>query len=113
MFFEEIIGAFTGRNRRTRHRQVCIGITLGALGGAVLGLLFAPQSGKETREQIADATVKGAKAVKDYSVKAGKAIKEKAEETAETVAKKARSLAREARFKDKKDQEGDEEKSEA
>lgn len=115
MFFEEIIGAFTGRNRRTRHRQVCIGITLGALGGAVLGLLFAPQSGKETREQIADATVKGAKAVKDYSVKAGKAIKEKAEETAETVAKKTRGLAREARIKEKEaaNKEGEEEKSDA
>ncbi len=115
MFFEEIIGAFTGQNRRTRRRQVCVGVTLGVIGGAVLGLLFAPQSGKETREQIADATVKGAKVVKDYSVKAGKAIKEKAEETAEAVAKKARGLAREARLKEKEsaDQEGDEEKDEA
>ncbi len=115
MFFEEIIGAFTGQNRRTRRRQVCVGITLGALGGAVLGLLFAPQSGKETREQIADATVKGAKIVKDYSVKAGKAIKEKAEETVETVAKKAREVAREARLKDKEagDKKDEEKKGDA
>ena len=112
MFFEEIIGAFTGQNRRRRRRQVGLGITLGVIGGAVLGLLLAPQSGKETREQIADAAVKGAKAVKDYSVKAGKVIKEKAEETAEAVAKKARGLAREARIKEKEgaDQEGDGEK---
>ena len=108
MFFEEIIGAFTGRNRRTRHRQVCLGITLGAIGGAVLGLLFAPQAGKETREQIAKPAVKGAKAVKEYSVKAGKAIKEKTEETAEAVAKKARGLAREARLKEKEGQETEE-----
>lgn len=112
MFFEEVIGAFTGQNRRTRRRQVCIGITLGAVGGAVLGLLFAPQSGKETREQIAEATVKGAKVVKDVSVKAGKAIKEKAEETAEAVAKKARGLAREARLKEKEAEEEIEEEDE-
>lgn len=109
MLVEEIIGAFSGRNRRTRHRQVCIGVTLGAIGGAILGLLFAPQSGKETREQIADAAVKGAKAVKDASVKAGKAIKEKAEETAEAIAKKTRGMAREARLKEKEEQEAEKE----
>ena len=112
MFFEEIIGAFTGQNRRTRRRQVCIGITLGAVGGAVLGVLFAPLSGKETRELIAEATVKGAKVVKDYSVKAGIAIKEKAVETAEAVAKKARGLAREARLKEKEAEEEIEEEDE-
>lgn len=99
MFFEEIIGAFTGQNRRTRRRQVTVGVLLGTLGGAILGVLFAPQAGSETREQICEAASKGAHAVKEYSVIAGKKIKEKTEETAEIVAKKARELAREARRK--------------
>ncbi len=49
MFFEEIIGAFTGQNRRTRRRQVTVGVLLGTLGGALVGVLFAPQAGSETR----------------------------------------------------------------
>lgn len=97
MFFEEIIGAFTGQNKRTRRRQVTIGVILGTLSGAALGILFAPQAGEETREQLCEAATKGAKAVKDYSVKAGAVIKEKAEETGDAVAKKARQMAREAR----------------
>lgn len=97
MFFEEIIGAFTGQNRRTRRRQVTIGVILGTLSGAALGILFAPQAGEKTREQLCEAATKGAEAVKDYSLKTGAVIKEKAEETAEAVAKKARALARDAR----------------
>ena len=46
MFIEEIIGAFTGQNRRDKHRSVATGAILGFVGGAVaggvLGLLFAP-----------------------------------------------------------------------
>lgn len=35
-------------------KQVLIGSISGIVAGAVVGLLLAPQSGKETRQQIAD-----------------------------------------------------------
>lgn len=67
MFIEEVIGAFTGENRRTRHRQVAIGTALGLLGGAAVALLLAPQSGKETREDICKCAVKGKEAAADLA----------------------------------------------
>lgn len=120
MFIEEIIGAFTGQNRRTRQRQVCVGTLLGLLAGAAAGLLLAPQSGKETREDIADFAVKSAETVKEKSVEAGKKIKTTATDVygkvegsvksllnrdedlgdvVEDAAKKARAAARDARRK--------------
>ena len=126
---DEIIGVFTGANRRKRNCQVATGVGLGLLGGAILGILFAPKSGEETRECIKDASIKGAEKVKEFAVDAGEVIKEKAKvvkekiqekfehieedaeelkekvtekvaDTAEAVAKKARASAREARMKE-------------
>lgn len=59
MFIEEIVGAFTGQNRRNRRRQVMIGTGLGVLAGLAIGVLFAPKSGKETREDLKEAANKG------------------------------------------------------
>lgn len=75
MFIEEIVGAFTGQNRRNRHRDAIAAGVLGLLAGAAAGLLLAPQSGKETRQDIADFAVKSADVVKEKSVEAGKKIK--------------------------------------
>lgn len=119
MLIEEIIGAFTGENRRTRHRQVATAAILGLLAGAAAGLLLAPQSGEETRQDIADFAVKGAGVVKEKSVQAGRKIKETAtdvygkvestvrdllsreevEDVVEDAAKAARAAARDARRK--------------
>jgi gas vesicle protein len=133
MLFDEIVGVFTGANRRKKNCQVATGVTLGLLGGALLGILFAPKSGEETRECIKDATVKGAEKVKEFAVEAGGVIKEKAQvvkekiqekyeklgedaeelkgkvsekvaDKAEEVAKKARATAREARVKEKEEE---------
>lgn len=117
MFMEEIIGAFTGENRRTRNRQVRTGTILGALGGLLVGAavayLTAPQSGAETREEIAKRAQSGYKTVKDYSVRAGKKIRSTAGDVTQAVrsfvgrgadvvedaAREARDAARKARRK--------------
>lgn len=65
MFIEEIIGAFTGQNRRTRRTQVAIGTGIGLLVGAVAALLLAPKSGKETRQDIVRLSLKGKDLVVD------------------------------------------------
>lgn len=78
MFIKEIlegIGKEKRRNQRIQNaKRLAIGIGAGAAAGFVAGILLAPKSGKETREDI----------------------KEKAEEvvenTKETVTGKARSL---------------------
>lgn len=116
MFIEEVIGAFTGQNRRNRHRQVAIGTILGLLSGAAAGILLAPQSGKETRKDISDAVVKGANVVKDTAVDVYGKTKDAASDAAKKVsewtgdlkdriseatsdeAKAARAAARDARM---------------
>lgn len=65
MLVEEIIGAFTGENRRSRRRKIAMGLVLGATAGTLAGILLAPKSGKETRKDIAEAGKTGYKKTKD------------------------------------------------
>lgn len=120
MFIEEVIGAFTGQNRRTRHQQVYVATLLGLAAGAVAAILLAPQSGEETRQDIAEFAVKSADVVKEKSVETGKKLKETAtdlygkveggvnrlikkdeglEDVVDDAAKQARAAARDARRK--------------
>lgn len=120
MLIEEVIGAFTGQNRRTRHNQVYVATLLGLAAGAVAAVLLAPQSGEETRQDIADFAVKSADVVKEKSVETSKKIKATAtdlygkveegvnrlikkeddlEDVVDDAAKQARAAARDARRK--------------
>jgi gas vesicle protein len=60
------------------------GFLIGGLIGAAAALLFAPQSGEETRAMIRDKSIE---------------IKEKVEQTAEDARAKAEELARDAKTK--------------
>ena len=63
-------------------------IITGAGLGASLGVLFAPKSGKETREDIANATKDGANYVVENVNNAVNAVKEKGLELKNTVNEK-------------------------
>ena len=65
-----------------------VGVAAGAVIGAALGLLFAPQTGEETRAQIKDKTVEVAGTVKEKAI----VVKDKAAELAGTVKDKVESL---------------------
>ena len=66
---------------------------IGATVGAVVALLFAPKSGRELREDIADATRKGV----DRARETGSQLSARAGEYYETAAGKAGELAASAR----------------
>lgn len=63
-----------------------IGFVVGGLTGAVIALLFAPQSGEETRTYIREKSIE---------------LRDRAAEQAELVASKAEQLAEEARTRSK------------
>ncbi|MBN2822119.1 MAG: YtxH domain-containing protein [Coriobacteriia bacterium] len=54
-----------------------IGVVLGAVGGFVAGLLFAPESGARTRRRLADEAL--------HMADVARAVAERAEHTAELV----------------------------
>jgi gas vesicle protein len=68
-----------------------IGFVVGGLTGAVVALLFAPQSGEETRTYIKEKSIE---------------LRDKAAEQAELVASKAEKLAEEAKVRGKEAIEG-------
>lgn len=62
-----------------------IGAAIGAVAGAVAGLLFAPQSGKETRKMIGEKAKDVAEKGKELATKEGKEVKELAEKTIDKI----------------------------
>lgn len=90
IMLREILGVFNGENQRRHDRHVGVGVVLGTLTGlaigAVVGILFAPQSGKETRDDIAKASEKGFIKTKETLGKAGEKISEVTSNTVSTVA---------------------------
>ena len=87
-----------GRGRRRRKDESDLGtqLTCFAIGaglGAVVALLFAPKSGRELREDLADATRKGV----DRARETGSQLSSRAGEYYETAASRAGELASGAR----------------
>ena len=68
-----------------------IGFVVGGLTGAMVALLFAPQSGEETRAVIKEKSIE---------------LRDKAAQQAELVASKAEKLAEEAKVRSKEAFEG-------
>lgn len=64
-----------------------IGATIGALAGAVAGLLLAPKSGKETRKIIGETAKDYAEKGKEAVVKEEKVVKKALANVAEKLSK--------------------------
>lgn len=72
---------------------VLVSFVAGAAVGAGLALLYAPKSGKEMRETIADLTEDAVDKIKEYAKDAQDKIKTVIEEGRETVVEKKSILA--------------------
>lgn len=84
----ENIMDFLGVESKSKARSKSFFCFLGGIAlGAAAGLLFAPQTGEETRELIKDTAVTGADKTKEISKKAAKEVKEKYEEIKQKVKK--------------------------
>ncbi|MDB5162876.1 MAG: exported protein of unknown function [Candidatus Saccharibacteria bacterium] len=69
--------------------NLAIGAVIGAIAGFVSGVLLAPKSGKETRQEIKD----GANKAKDVTVEKAEELKGKATKIANDVSDKAKDVA--------------------
>ena len=62
-----------------------IGLLTGAVIGGVIALLYAPKTGKETRQMIKDKTTEVVDAVKGKATEVMDAVKEKASGTVHAI----------------------------
>ena len=71
------------------------GFVVGGLAGAIVALLFAPQSGAETRTMIKDKSIE----LKDKATTSFKELEEKTKEFTKDTAEKAESFYNQAKAK--------------
>lgn len=65
---------------KSNKNKFFLGAMIGAIGGAVAGILFAPKSGKETRKVIGDKAKEYAKEGKEILDKSGDIARDKIKE---------------------------------
>jgi gas vesicle protein len=73
--------------------KILTAVVAGAAAGAVLGLLFAPDKGSETRKKIREKTTRLAEDVKDKFRRGKEKLKNLEEEMEEAVREKAEQFA--------------------
>ena len=66
---------------------VFLSFIVGAIAGGVLGILFAPKSGKETREDIAEATAEIKKEAQKFAKDTKERVDGFVEESKDVIAK--------------------------
>ena len=85
---EMIYEARRAKIREERTKQAFAG-AVGLLTGALVGILLAPQSGEETREQIVNATKDAGNLVAEKSKQAGRYVSDKANQVYEVIMEKS------------------------
>ena len=86
------------RHEKNR-KSLMLGAGIGTVLGVTAGILFAPKSGKETRQIIADRTGESARNLKDRAAATREKISESARQTGskvQTAAKKGAEAAKES-----------------
>jgi len=78
MHFQEMINACNGTTKRRNRINVAVGTTIGVVLGAVAGILLAPKSGKETRQDIIAVAEIGVEKVGEVAHKAAGFVKKEA-----------------------------------
>ncbi len=76
------------KERKQFLQNVALGAAVGVTVGAVAGVLLAPKSGKETREDV----VKAVKELPDKAKEGIETVKEKIEEVKKNVSEKAEEV---------------------
>jgi len=71
--------------RRENTRNLLLGASIGTAAGTAIGLLFAPQSGRKTREQIAQRTGEAVDHIKTHVSNAGESLAERVQHRAERL----------------------------
>jgi gas vesicle protein len=72
-------------NKGSSAIEVAVSFVIGAAAGFILGVLFAPASGKETRKKIQDEMAKTGEKAKEIAQEAEKSIKVVKEKTQEGI----------------------------
>lgn len=85
------------RARREDAKKVSVGLFLGAAIGGACGLLFAPQSGEKTREDLANAAKDAAANVKNQANDALEVVKTQATGVFEAVKSKTNEVVEKAK----------------
>ena len=101
MFIQDLIERKVKRERaltaKKTAKDVAIGLGIGVTLGAAAGILFAPKSGKETREDIATGTKDVIEKVKDQVEEVGKFLKKELDD--DTISEDVKAVSR--KIKDK------------
>ena len=93
----DLFGNLFGYQKKSEARaNVVIGTLAGLLLGAAAGLLLAPQSGKETREDIVKLAEKGYEKAVEASHTVADFVKDKSQEVSEKFLKRKNKAAEEA-----------------
>lgn len=76
---------FLKNTKMNNSTKIAVGVAAGAISGALAGVLFAPKSGKETRQEIAETTNGVINLAKDASLETLKNMQNTAETTLRNI----------------------------